>query len=380
MTRSSPPPGPNASNDTDTPPALPSQERSETSALVVTPAEGGQKLFQYLKRRAGLPGGAVMKLVRTGQVRVDGKRAKPYDRVAAGQRVRVPPRLLEELRARDAISGEGAGPGAAAHPDDAGATAPEALAAACAAVGLPCVARGPGWLALFKPSGLRMHGDEAVNAAPRDSVDSRLAAAAPGADFAPTPAHRLDRATSGLLLVAVRYEALAALHRLFRKKTQQGRDGVGKRYLAWVEGAFPEGLTRLEDELAKVRRGRMGVTQKDAGKKAVAEARLLERRGGASLVEVDLRTGRTHQIRLQLASRGFPILGDVKYGETPPARHGLPWGTLLLHAWRLELHLGEEPVLAPAPGMTRVVVEALPPWPAPFQPPQPPPWPGDDPL
>ncbi|MFW5733920.1 MAG: RluA family pseudouridine synthase [Oceanidesulfovibrio sp.] len=296
-------------------------DQSSPNQIVVGPEEAGQKLFQFLIRRTGLPGGAVMRLVRTGQVRVDGKRAKPYMRLDTGVVVRIPPKLAEELVVVSARP-----------PQDTHAP-------------LQVLAEEHGLLAVRKPSGLPTHGGSGHS----DSLASRLAAAKPDAPFTPTPAHRLDKDTSGVLLAAVSYRALAALQEAFRERT------VDKRYLAWVSGDFPSGGPyRLEDVLEKS--GGPGSqrmrTSAVSGKLALSDVRLIEHRDGACLVEIRLLTGRTHQIRVQLASRGHPILGDAKYGTAAE----MP---LLLHAWRIGIPEG---TLPGAPAYGRLVYECLPDW------------------
>lgn len=258
----------------------------------VSEAEAGQKLVNFISRRYGgkLPGGLIMRLIRTGRVRVDGGRKKPFFRVAAGQEVRVPPVSIEE--------GE----------------KPAGLA-------LPLVHVGPELLAVNKPAGLPTHpGSGHV-----DSVAGRLKAMFPDDPFAPTPAHRLDKDTTGLILAARGYRKLVELQGLFKK------GGVGKFYLAWVAAGLEPGLSaELSDLLSK--RGAPGgeLVKTGSGKPAKARLKILKSFRGASLAEVELFTGRTHQIRVQLASRGMPVIGDPKYGK--PAGTGT-----LLHCWKLVL-------------------------------------------
>jgi len=283
----------------------------EKVALVgVEEAEAGRKLVDFLKRRAGkdVPTSAIMRWIRTGQVRVDGRRAGPYDRVAGGQTVRIPP-----FRPGEKETGE------------------NGMAQGLDALPLPPVIfEGEGLLILAKPAGLPVQ----PGTGHADCVQARLAAAFSGAAFIPAPVHRLDKDTSGLLVAAT-------THRAAREASQAFREGgVEKDYLAWVHGTWRLCATGetlpLRDRLAKTGpAGREKVhAGQEAGHEALALATLLAAAPGRSLLRLRLVTGKTHQLRVQLASRGHPILGDAKYGP-PGLGHG---GTgLCLHCWRMAL-------------------------------------------
>ena len=294
---------------------------ADVQTLTVTEAEAGQKLLQYLARRTGAPQTAVHKWIRSGQVRVDKARAKPFQRLKQGQRVRIPP-----LR-----------PG----PDNGTAAEPGAALPA-----LPIVHEDADILVVAKPAGLPAHGGTGHgNIGSGDSVAARLRAMFPVADFAPTLAHRLDKGTSGLLAAAKTYQALRRLQERF------ATERAGKTYLAWVAGAWPHaGVLGMTDRLDKTGEpGREKVGSTATGKTALARALLLktlDRPDTASLLALRLVTGRTHQLRVQLAERGHPILGDRKYG-------GPPHEPMLLHAFRLTL-----------PGRTLTL---LPDWPTPWK-------------
>lgn len=312
--------------------------------LVVTAAEAGQKLVQYLQRRCGAPQSAIQRWVRTGQVRINGGRCKPFDRVAEGDVVRVPPFALAEgnggaaaapNREADREPGRSSGdvPGKAVPPLPV--VPPLPLPPPLLIVG-----RAEGLLVLLKPAGLAVQPGTGHD----DCVTARLAAHYAGADFLPTPAHRLDRDTSGLLLVATSYARLRALSDAFA-----AREGLVKEYLAWVVGYWPhEGAQTLRDRLEKqgapgrekVRRvapaGAAGPAElAELGRDAACTVTPLRRGDAASLLLVRLHTGRTHQIRVQLAGRGHPVMGDRKYGG-PACDNGM-----LLHAVRLALPGGE---------------------------------------
>lgn len=254
--------------------------------VTVTQAESGQKLLQFLERRlrGDVPRSAVQRWIRKGQVRVDKGRKKPFDRIQAGQMVRIPP--YEPGEEKSAPSGGT----------------------------LTFVHEDADILAIAKPAGLAVHGGDGID----DSVAARLATLFPDAPFSPTLAHRLDRHTSGLLLTARSYESLRRLNDAFAS------GGVDKLYLAWVRGRWdePDG-TLLEDRLEK--RGAEGeeTVRTGSGKTALARVTALNAGNDFSLVAVQLLTGRTHQIRVQLASRSHPVAGDLKYGKQtgrPPMR------------------------------------------------------------
>jgi 23S rRNA pseudouridine955/2504/2580 synthase len=188
------------------------------------------------------------------------------------------------------------------------------------------VAELPGLLVLDKPAGMPVQPGRGH----RDSVASRLAACFAHLPFKPTPAHRLDKDSSGLLLAATSYERLRALHEAFARR------GLKKTYLAWVEGAWPEeGLCILRDLLEKTGGPGREKVRSGQGREALCEALCLYREERRSLLRVHLLTGRTHQIRAQLSTRGHPICGDVKYGA-----HSRKDG-LFLHAFSMELPGGE---------------------------------------
>ncbi|NHZ46071.1 RluA family pseudouridine synthase [Nitratidesulfovibrio liaohensis] len=327
--------------------------------LVVTAAEAGQKLVQYLQRRCGAPQSAIQRWVRTGQVRINGGRCKPFDRVAEGDMVRVPPFALSGGEGADTVT-DGASrhtPGTGSGKDMAGKSAVPPQSLPPLPPPPPTVGRAEGLLVLLKPAGLAVQPGTGHD----DCVTARLAARYAGADFLPTPAHRLDRDTSGLLLVATSYARLRALSDAFAV-----REGLVKEYLAWVTGRWPhDGALTLHDQLEKqgtpghqrVRRvGGNGAASRvamsgghdshaadgdAAGRHAACTVTPLRRGDAASLLLVRLHTGRTHQIRVQLAERGHPIVGDRKYGG-PACALGM-----LLHAVRLTLPDGEQFMVLP---------------------------------
>lgn len=267
--------------------------RTAVQTVEVGPEENGRKLTTFLEARLGhLPAGLLMRLVRSGQVRIDGRRCKPFDRVATGQKVRIPPVTIERGE-------EPAAPLA----------------------GLDIVHEDADMLVVDKPSGLPVHPGTGWT----DSVHDRLKRRFDGQVFTPVPVHRLDRDTSGLLLCARTHDFLRAMHEAW--------PAVTKAYLCWVEGAWAARAWRtIVSDLAKTATKSGEKVVSGQGRRAVSHVHPLLTARGRSLVLVVLGTGRTHQIRVHLADQGHPIVGDPKYGRG---------GSLKLHAAHLSW-LGHE--------------------------------------
>ncbi|HET6397582.1 MAG TPA: RluA family pseudouridine synthase [Pseudoxanthomonas sp.] len=273
----------------------------------------GQRLDNFLLGQLkGAPRSLVYKLVRSGQVRVNGGRAKAERKLAAGDEVRIPPVRLGEEAER-------------------GTPAPGLLQRIEAAI----VYEDARLLALDKPSGVASHGGSGISFGAIET----LRALRPGHTL--ELAHRLDRDTSGLLVVAKKRSALAELQALMR---QPG--GMRKRYLTLLVGRMPDGTMSVDAPLhVGLRQGGERHVQVDAdGKPSLSHFRVLERRGGQSYCEVRIDTGRTHQIRVHAQHIGHPVAGDDKYGD-PDANRRLREHAglrrLFLHAASLEFALDE---------------------------------------
>lgn len=263
----------------------------------------GQRIDNYLLRVCkGVPKSHVYRILRSGEVRVNSKRVPPEYRLQSGDEVRVPPlRLGAEVKPAVPVGREYR----IVHEDD-------------------------GLLVVDKPAGMAVHGGSGVSF----GVIEQLRRQRPQARFLEL-AHRLDRETSGLLLIAKKRSALTALHDLFR----EGR--IEKRYLALVKGRWREPLRHVKLALHKylTEEGERRVSVSLEGKAAHSIVHLVARWENFSLVEVELKTGRTHQIRVHLAHLGFPLCGDDKYGDfalnKTLQKQGL--GRMFLHAAKLAL-------------------------------------------
>ncbi len=303
----------------------------DTKSLSGSRAESGQKLLSFLQRRVNAPASDFHRWIRTGQVRVNGARAKAFDRLNEGDLIRIPP-FAERL------------------PAGSGETLRNEGAAGKKRSRLPIVFEDENILVLAKPAGLPSQDGTGH----RESVASILAEERAGAAFVPAPAHRLDKDTSGLLAAGKTY---AALRLLTDALAGRGERRPRKEYLAWVEGLWPRaGTVELKDMLAKDERERRVKTlvsdsDRAEAKEARCEVTRLESRSvhgrTRTLLLIRLLTGRTHQIRVQLSSRGHPIVGDTRYGDGA-SREGLK-----LHAFRLSI---------PLPGGRVRDFELLPPW------------------
>jgi 23S rRNA pseudouridine955/2504/2580 synthase len=294
----------------------------------------GQRLDNFLGRiLKDVPRTHIFRVIRKGEVRVNGKRAKPDQRLQASDIVRVPP-----VRT-----------GAAAPPRRASPAMVQSLTGAI-------VYEDPRLLVIDKPAGVAVHGGSGVSF----GVIEALRSARP--DETLELVHRLDRDTSGLLLVARKPAALRTLHALMR-------DGeVDKKYLALVKGKWELGKKRIDVPLRTDTRmgGERTVRVHESGKEAASVFKPVQFFGKkASLVEVSLETGRTHQIRVHSTHAGYPLAGDEKYGEADFNEKMKFYGLtrMFLHAHHLSFvwpDTGVEfSVSAPLPPELSAVVDAL---------------------
>lgn len=259
--------------------------KNSVTWYLVGAEEAGQRLDNFLVRQCkGVPKSHLYRVVRSGEVRVNMKRCDVTYRLQEGDRVRLPPMRLAErtVSERDAVAQE------------------RTL--------LPVLYEDEALLALDKPAGIAVHGGSGVSFGVIESLRRQR----PEARFLEL-AHRLDRETSGLLLVGKKRSALNALHDMFREAGQK----ADKRYLMLVRGRWMNPLQQVKLPLFKylLESGERRVRVDAQGKAAHTVFRLVARWQRFSLLEGQLKTGRTHQLRVHLAHLAYPILGDEKYGD-----------------------------------------------------------------
>jgi 23S rRNA pseudouridine955/2504/2580 synthase len=299
----------------------------------------GQRLDNFLVRTLkGVPRTHVYRLLRKGEVRVNSKRARPEQRLAAGDRIRLPPVRRPE----------------------AGADAPHARPPSASLQRLlveSIVYEDGDLLVLNKPAGVAVHGGSGMS----HGVIEVLRAVRPDARELDL-VHRLDRETSGCLIVAKRRAALRDLHAQLR----EGR--TEKRYLALVCGKWDLGQKRIELPLATGERrgGERHVAVRGHGQMAVSTFRPVQFFGTvATLMEVEIGTGKTHQIRVHAAHAGHPVAGDDKYGdrERNEVLRGYGLNRMFLHAASIGVNrpgtLEPLHVSAPLGAELHAVLEAL---------------------
>ena len=279
--------------------------------IEVSDAESGQRLDNFLLRKlSGVPKTRIYRAIRKGEVRVDKGRAKPERKLAAGEVIRIPPIGNVETPAKA-----------------------EAPARWNQRIAQSLVYEDKGLIIVNKPTGLAVHGGSGIDFGLIETLrQQRLEQ--PYLELV----HRLDRDTSGLVMIAKRASVLRELHDLLR------HDGIDKRYLALVAGKWPSYLARVQAKLGKsaLSSGERMVRVDASGKPSITDFRVLERLAGATLVEAKPITGRTHQIRVHAQHAGHPILGDVKYSDDAQQAVAKDAGLrrLFLHAYSLRFELG----------------------------------------
>ncbi|MDQ2736170.1 MAG: RluA family pseudouridine synthase [Pseudomonadota bacterium] len=250
-------------------------------------ASAGQRLDNFLaKILKGVPKTHLYRVIRSGEVRVNKGRAGADTRLDLGDQVRIPP-----VRTAD-------------RSDRAPAPARE----------FPIVFEDEHLLVIDKPAGVAVHGGSGASF----GVIEQLRQARPGAEFLEL-VHRLDKETSGLLLIARTRKALVALQNDLRSKSPER--AIGKTYAALVAGTWPEKLKVIDVALHKyldgdgARRVRAVDADNADGRRSITLVRVAERLAPFTLLDVTIKTGRTHQIRVHLTHEGHAVVGDPKYGD-----------------------------------------------------------------
>ena len=276
----------------------------------VTANDAGQRLDNFLASRLkGVPRTRLYRIIRRGEVRVNGGRSRPADRLEEGDMVRVPPVRIATPASEAPI------PPALARPEDV------------------VIYEDADLLVINKPAGIAVHGGSGI----RVGVIEALKRSDKAGDFLEL-GHRLDRDTSGCLVLARSRPALIGLHRLFRRDEA----GVVKRYTALLNGAWLDDRVRVDVPIQRYRDGATGQSRarvSDDGQISASIISKVESFSEATLVSVDLLTGRMHQARVHCRHLGFPILGDPVYGDFAANRRFREFGLqrLFLHASELAM-------------------------------------------
>ena len=305
--------------------------KDSVTFVTVDDAGHDQRVDNFLLRHLkGVPKSHVYRILRSGEVRVNKGRVDASHRLQLGDVLRIPPVRVAQ----------------SATPAGRAAPAQE----------FAIVYEDDALLVIDKPAGVSVHGGSGVSF----GVIEQLRAARPEARFLEL-VHRLDRETSGLLMLAKKRSALVKLHEMIRD------NHMDKRYQALGVGDWPEARKQVKLPLLKFNLpdGERRVRVADDGQHAHTNFRVLKRASGFVLLEAQLKTGRTHQIRVHMAASGAPIAGDEKYGDYAFNRelHKRGLKRMFLHAWRLRLNhpLSGAPLelLAPLPRELQSFLDTL---------------------
>lgn len=281
----------------------------KVSFITVTEKSDGQRIDNFLMRELGsVPRSYVYRILRKGEVRVDKKRVKPERKLRTGEVVRVPPVYIREKQHNPLAS------------EQQLKQLEEAI-----------LLEDEDIILINKPSGLPVHAGSGYEL----GLIELFRQLRPNIPFVEL-AHRLDKDTSGILILAKNRQALQELHRLFKAA------GIDKRYQTLVAGKWRGGVKHVRNELVKRadKREKMQVGAGGKNAESIFKPRKIYR--DISLLDVKLLTGRMHQIRAQLAHMRHPVIGDDRYGDFERNRHYkkvLGLRRLFLHAWFVDFHL-----------------------------------------
>ena len=282
---------------------------SAVKLVEVTQDRDGQRLDNFLSARLkGLPRSVVYRIIRTGQVRVNGGRAKPATRLETGDVVRIPPASVRENN-----------PG-------------EIPPAVMQLLNQSICYEGQGVMVVNKPAGMAVHGGSGLAWGVVDVIRKLR----PGINV--DLVHRLDRDTSGCLLLALGGDALRELN------TQIGNNQVEKRYLCLLDGKLKQDLVEVNEPIGKFERSGQKFMRVDPeGKAAHTTFRLIQNYAEHSLAEAHLHTGRTHQIRVHAAHLGLPLAADDRYSPRARQKYWRSQGLkrMFLHAHQIQFYTAD---------------------------------------
>ena len=303
---------------------------SGVSLVEVTQDRDGQRLDNFLSARLkGLPRSVIYRVIRTGQVRVNGGRAKPATRIKTGDIVRIPPARIRETNPGD--------------------IPPVVMGL----IGDAIRYEDQGVMVIDKPSGMVVHGGSGLAWGVIDVVRKLR----PGMSV--DLVHRLDRATSGCLLLALNGDALRELN------TQINNNQVEKRYLCLLDGKLKHDLVQVTEPIGEFERSGQKFMRVDPqGKFAHTTFRLLQNYADCSFTEAQLHTGRTHQIRVHAAHLGSPLVGDDRYSPAARQKFWKKQGLkrMFLHAQQVSFYTADgqqQLVSAPLPVELGKLLEKL---------------------
>lgn len=303
---------------------------SSVNLVKVTQDRDGQRLDNFISARLkGLPRSVIYRIIRTGQVRVNGGRAKPATRLETGDIVRIPPASIRE--------------------NNKGDIPQSVLQLLKNAV----VYEDHGIMVIDKPAGMAVHGGSGLAWGVIDAVREMR----PGSNV--DLVHRLDRGTSGCLLLALSGDALRELNK------QVSDNQLEKRYLCLMDGTLKQDLVEVDEPIGQYERAGQKFMRVDPlGKHARTTFRLLQKYPGYSFAEVQLHSGRTHQIRVHAAHLGMPLAGDDRYSTSAQQKSWKSKGLkrLFLHAHQISFYTqdGEQQLVsAPLPDELKQTLEKL---------------------
>ena len=291
--------------------------KDKVSQLTISDTQAGQRIDNFLlKHLKGVPKSHIYRLLRSGQVRVNSGRKKPHYKLQADDKIRLPPVSISEQQNTQV-------------PPSVMQTLKDAI-----------IFEDENIIAINKPSGIAVHKGSGL----RFGVIEVFRQIAPEQTL--ELVHRLDRETSGCLLLAKNRQILALLHELFRhEKTVH----IEKTYIALLDGQWQSGSKTIDMGISKIKRGGEHLMQADElGDRAIShfeplEIFSLDNTNQCSLMKITIETGRTHQIRVHAQHSGFPIIGDSKYGNKAANQYFRELGLkrLFLHAKQLYLPLAD---------------------------------------